>query len=160
MCSAREAGLAAYCGLYCGACAVYQGKFKEAARSLQGLVQAYKVAEWAPDAAKFIPALKGYSEFEGVLGWLAAFDCQGCLAGGGDPECPIRICAKGKGLAGCWECDEEPCEKLEMVVDKDYPGCIEERRRIREIGLEAWVAEMAAKVEAGFSYLEVLAGGE
>jgi hypothetical protein len=31
----------------------------------------------------------------------------------------------------------------------------ENRKRIREIGLEAWLEEQTSKVEDGFSYLDV-----
>jgi len=155
----EERGLAAYCGLYCGACAIMGGQIRDTARSLARLLEAYDYAEWAPTLADFVPAVKGWGEFEGVLGWLTTQDCPGCLAGGGNPECAIRICAREKGLAGCWECDQEPCEKLEEI-DQGYPGVAENRQRIREIGLDAWLAEQRAKVEAGFSYAEVLGKGE
>ena len=142
--------LVAYCGLYCGACAIKNGQIRDAAKSLQQMLEAYGYAQWAPMLAEFVPAIKHYPEFEGVLGWLTTQDCQGCLAGGGDPACAIRICAREKGFAGCWECAEVACEKL--------PGInpLENRQRIREVGLEVWLAEQAAKVKEGFSYLDVL----
>jgi len=94
-----------------------------------------------------------------VLEWLTTEDCPGCMGGGGNPECAIRLCAKERGLAGCWECSEDPCEKLQEI-DQGYAGARENRQRIRDTGLEAWLAEQAAQVEAGFSYLDVLSGGQ
>ena len=158
MSKVEGAELAAYCGLYCGACSIMNGQIRDTAKSLQGLLKAYGYAGWAPTLAEFVPATKHYPEFEGVLEWLTTQDCEGCLAGGGNPNCAIRICAKEKGLAGCWECDEEPCEKL-GGIDEGYPALTEERQRIRGIGLEAWLAEQKAKVEAGFSYADVLGKG-
>ncbi len=143
MSTTEKKDLVTYCGLYCGACDVYKGSFKEAAGSLQGLLEAYGVAQWAPEVAQFVPALKSYSEFEGVLGWLANFDCQGCLAGGGPPQCNIRICAKERNLAGCWECAELPCEKRQWI-DDDHSDAVDNCRRIQEVGLEAWLAEQPA----------------
>jgi len=153
------AELAAYCGLYCGACAIKNGQIRNTAGALQGMLAAYGYANWAPLLAEFVPATKHFPEFEGVLGWLTAQDCEGCPAGGGNPQCAIRLCAREKGLAGCWECTEVACEKLQGI-DQGYPGAAESRQRIRQVGLEAWLVEMAARVTAGFSYLDVRAGGE
>ena len=153
------AGLAGYCGLYCGACAILNGQIRDTAKSLRGLLKAYDYAEWAPTLADFVPAVRNWGEFEGVLEWLTTQDCSGCPAGGGNPECAIRICARERRLAGCWECDEEPCEKL-GEIDEGYPGVAKNRQRIRELGLEAWLAEQKAQVEAGFSYADVLGKSE
>ena len=150
------AELAGYCGLYCGACAIKNGQIRDMAKALQGMLKAYGYADWAPMVAEFVPATRHYPEFEGVLEWLTAQDCEGCLTGGGNPQCAIRICAREKGLAGCWECTEVTCEKLQGIDQ----GASENRQHIREVGLEAWLAEQAATVEAGFSYLDVHGGSE
>lgn len=149
------AELAAYCGLYCGACAIKNGQIRNTARALQGMLAAYGYAHWAPMLAELVPATKHFPEFKGVLEWLTTQDCEGCPAGGGNPRCAIRICARERNLRGCWDCAAFPCEKL-----GESKGAEESCRRIREVGLEAWLAETAAKVAAGFSYLDVLAGGE
>jgi len=45
--------------------------------------------------------------------------CDGCLAEDAskpkrmDPDCPVRPCVKGKGLANCAYCGEYVCKKLE-----------------------------------------------
>jgi hypothetical protein len=36
--------------------------------------------------------------------------CKGCRSGGGDPNCFQRICWLRKGIEGCWECKNAPCE--------------------------------------------------
>jgi len=151
--------LITYCGLYCGACAIQNGQIGNTAKALQGMLRAYGYTDWAPLLAEFVPATQYYPQFEGVLEWLTTQDCPGCLAGGGNPECAIRICAREKGLAGCWDCTEVACEKLQEI-DQGYPGASENRRRICEVGLESWLAEQVAKVEAGFSYLESLGKSE
>jgi hypothetical protein len=33
--------LVGYCGLYCGACGIYQGRIKQAVENLRGVIQAY-----------------------------------------------------------------------------------------------------------------------
>jgi len=157
--SVEGAELTAYCGLYCGACAIKNGQIRDGAKALQGMLKAYSYAEWAPTLGDFVPAVKGWPQFEGVLEWLTAQDCPGCMGGGGNPECAIRLCAKERGLVGCWECNEDPCEKVQEI-DQGYPAARESRQRIRDTGLEAWLAEQAAQVEAGFSYLDALSGGQ
>jgi hypothetical protein len=142
--------LTTYCGLYCGACAIKNGQIRNAAASLQDLLKAYSYAEWAPLMAEFAPATTHYPEFEGVLEWVMDQDCPGCLEGGGGPTCPIRLCARQKELVGCWECEQDACDKLAPIDDKSPSA--ENRRRIREIGLEAWLEEQAAQVKSGFSY--------
>lgn len=155
----KGAELATYCGLYCGACAIKNSQIKNAAKSLQDMLKAYGYPEWAPMVAEFVPATKYYPEFDGVLEWLTTQDCVGCIGGGGNPACPIRICAREKNLAGCWDCAETDCEKL-REIDGGYSGAMENRRRICEVGLETWLAEQAAKVQAGYSYLDERAGKE
>jgi len=147
--------LTTFCGLYCGACAIKNGQISRAASDLQGILKAYGYAGWAPLMAEYVPATKHYPEFEGVLGWLTQQDCPTCRGGGGPPECAIRICAREKGLAGCWECAELACEKTQGI-DEGYSAALGNRRRIQEVGLEAWLAEQAALVEEGFSYLDAL----
>jgi len=135
------ANLVAYCGLYCGACAIRQGKFVEAAKQLQELCQAYGVAGWAPEMVGYVPAMAGYGQFEGVLDWFTTFDCTDCRAGGGNPDCKIRVCVKERGLDGCWACADLPCDLRKAANPADPVGaCV----RIREIGPEAWAAEQVA----------------
>jgi hypothetical protein len=148
------AELAAYCGLYCGACAIKNGQIRDTAKTLQQMLEAYGYAQWAPTLAEFVPATKHYSQFEGVLEWLMAQDCEGCPAGGGNPACTVRICAREKGFAGCWECDDATCDKLQQEIGQSAPA-LENQQRIREVGPETWLAEQAAKVKEGFSYLDV-----
>ncbi len=149
------AELAAYCGLYCGACGLKTGQIRNAAQTLQHMLKAYNYNEWAPTLAEFVPATKHYREFEGVMEWLVTQDCEGCPAGGGNPGCTIRICAKEKGFAGCWECADADCDKVQQEIGKSAPIAAENQQRIREAGLETWLAEQAAKVEDGYSYLDV-----
>jgi hypothetical protein len=43
-------------------------------------------------------------------------------------------------------------------IDRSSPDAPQNRQRIREAGLDAWLAEQAARVEAGYSYF--MAGQE
>ena len=52
--------------------------------------------------------------------------CDGCLADDStnprriDPECEVRACALGRGVANCAHCDDYICEKLsKKILDTD-----------------------------------------
>ncbi len=49
-------------------------------------------------------------DFLTILKQLAeARKCPGCLAGGGNPGCPMKTCTGDKGYLTCAECDRLPC---------------------------------------------------
>ena len=55
-----------------------------------------------------------------------------CRAGGGNPECPIRICCIEKKVNGCWECkDFESCELL-------TPQYVKQIKKIKKSGLKKY----------------------
>jgi len=142
--------LVAYCGLYCGACAIYQGRFKERVESLRSLIRRFGLDKIMDQLAGLDPAFKHYPEFEQVMEALVRVfgSCPGCIGGGGDPGCKIRPCASGKGYTTCAECSEmDTCEAL-----KRYPGNMEMLRSIKEQGLDSWLEEMQKRVEEGFCY--------
>lgn len=144
--------LVGYCGLYCGACGIYQGRIKEAVENLRKVIGAYGFNKIAPELANWEPAFQHYTEFEKVLdGFVKIFgDCPGCVAGGGDPNCAIRECCKQKAYTTCAECVEiDTCEKL-----KSYVQALEELRKIRSMGVDKWAEEMQRKADAGYCYLD------
>lgn len=142
-----------YCGLYCGACGIYQGKIKQAVENLQKVIKAYGFDKITPELAKWEPAFQHYAEYEKVLeGWVKIFgECPGCISGGGDPNCAVRECCREKAYTTCAECAEmEKCEKLQ----KYGPQVLEGLKKIKAIGLDRWVEEIRQKVEAGYCYLD------
>ncbi len=50
--------------------------------------------------------------------------CAGCLDDGGEADCPVRTCAAGRGLPGCWACDDLPCEVI-AGMDPAWRGLTE-----------------------------------
>jgi hypothetical protein len=99
--------------------------------------------------------------------------CPGCLAGGGNPACPMKICPGEKGYLTCAECDEMPCsgdeEKgegelisapnvLEMITKRYANWNIENLKRIREAGYRKFIDEMQEKVQKGFLTGDVISG--
>ncbi len=112
--------LAAPCGLYCGVCGVYIAH--------QG------------DDTKFKERLKD-------VYWVDASDirCEGCLSDVKFKyclECPIRSCARGKGIEGCHKCSDFPCQFIDSfplpvgkkVILRAIPTW-------RQLGTERWMDE-------------------
>jgi len=81
------------------------------------------------------------------LGELTKYECS-CRAGGGSSTCKIRLSAKKKGVSVCPLCDEHLCTLIENYA-KVYPTTIEDGKRLKEIGLEAWVEEQEERAKQG-----------
>jgi len=144
--------LLGYCGLYCGACGIHQGRIKQAVENLRKTIYAYGFNKIAHELVKYEPAFQHYEEFEKVLdGFEKTFgECPGCFAGGGDPSCIIRLCCKQKGYAVCVECAEMgTCKKLLSQV-----GTLDNLKRIKAKGKANWVKEMEKKVKLGYCQLD------
>lgn len=147
----RPMSLVTYCGGYCGACWIRNGKIREMAGNLEKTLRGWAVPQRAEALAGAESAAAHYSEFEGVLDWVKAQTCQGCRAPGsiclwGDSSCFVRDCAREKGVQGCFECsDEATCERISMLDhgDPTMPG---NRARMRDIGMGAWEAEQEKKL--------------
>ena len=152
-----QSSLIGYCGLYCGACAIYQQIIKKHAVQLLEVLNAYQFQEIAEEVKEWFPELANYQEFENVLSSLINVfgNCSGCLAGGGPPVCEIRDCCKQKGFSTCVECEQMPCKKIEPQI-QSYQGHLDQLLKIKETGIDKWTEEMERKVKEGFSYIEVL----
>jgi len=140
-----------YCGLYCGACGIYQGRVRNAVENLRKVVNAYGFGRMAAELANWEPAFQHYAEFEEVLDGLVKLfgNCPGCVAGGGNPDCVIRECCRHKAYITCAECKEiDTCEEIERM------RTLERLREIRAIGVDCWAKEMQKKVVAGYCYLD------
>lgn len=124
-----------YCGIYCGACEVMNAKTDE-------------------ERARVIRM------FEGALpGWHAAPDqvhCSGCKTENAFVNCrtcPIKSCARGKGVEFCFECSEFPCQiysQLEMASDqipvlKHIKASIKNQKEIKVNGVAKWLAAQEDK---------------
>ena len=147
--------LVGYCGLYCNACGIHQGKIKTAAKNLRDIIAAYGFDKLMPELAKWEPSFAHYEEFNQVMDGLVKLfgDCPGCLQGGGDPNCKVRSCVKEKGYRTCAECSEnETCEPL-APYRKGY-WLTPAHQSIKQNGIERYAEEMQKKVDEGYSYLE------
>ena len=144
--------LVGYCGLYCGACGIYQGRIKQAVQNLREVIRAYGFDKIAPELAKWEPAFQHYAEFDKVLDGFVKLlgECPGCVAGGGDPGCRVRECCRPKAFQTCAECDKMgTCEILQRVAPEK-----KELSKIKGTGIDKWIEEMQRKVSAGYCYLD------
>jgi hypothetical protein len=145
--------LAAYCGLYCGACDIYQQRIGKSGNELKRVIDAYNFG----DIANQVPGLEEYDSFYKTLNTLITFfgQCPACQKGGGPPQCPIRQCCKEKGYQTCAECSSFPCEKLKPLSE-GYPQLHDNLKEIKEIGLEKWCQKQQEMVDKGFRYSDTL----
>lgn len=147
--------LVGYCGLYCNACGIRQGKIETAVKNLRDIVAVYGFDKIMPELANWEPSFKHYNEFNQVMDGLVKMfgDCTGCLQGGGDPNCKVRSCVKQKGYRTCAECSEtETCETLAPYREgyRLKPAL----KSIRQNSIVRYAEEMQKKVDEGYSYQE------
>lgn len=139
-----------YCGLYCNACGIRQGKIKNAVANLRQVIESYGFDKIMPELSKYEPSLKHYKEFERVMEGLVKLfgGCPGCLEGGGDPNCKVRTCAQEKTLRTCMECgDAKDCENL-APYRKYYEEAL---KVVKEHDLQTYAKAMQKKVDKGLS---------
>lgn len=135
-----------YCGLYCGLCAE-RTRIPTQAAALQAAMFEEGWPYWGP-------TMPGFDEFWGFLQELTKGGCPGCRAGGGYPECQMRICARDRGLELCVQCSEFPCGHVEVLAAR-YPTLITDNRRLRAVGLGRWLAEQDERARRGIVYADL-----
>lgn len=143
--------LGTYCGLYCGACDIYQKRIGKSGNELKKVLDSYNFGEMTAQ----IPGFEDYETFYKILNNLISFfgDCPSCRKGGGDPACKVRICAKEKGYQTCAECPSMPCDKIKDMGLLPYvEGNLKE---INKIGYEAWCQKQQERVNQGFRYSNI-----
>ena len=111
----------AYCGLYCGACAILVA-------TERGEVE--KLLEKEEAAAYTVEQLTCHGCKTDVLACFCA-------------DCEMRRCARERGLAFCCDCDDYPCELNKGFQADEHPHhsvVLKNLEAIREGGAEAWLA--------------------
>jgi len=124
--------LAAPCGLYCGACSIRAG-------AERGDTQFLELA--AAGIAQYLghPVKAEDLNCEGCLADVLAIQCR---------ECTIRDCAVSKGFTRCAECGDFPCPTITAFNNDGmahHGEVLENIRREREIGIDAWLEEQARR---------------
>ncbi|OPY34584.1 MAG: hypothetical protein A4E32_00314 [Methanomassiliicoccales archaeon PtaU1.Bin124] len=111
-------GQVSYCGLKCEECKMGNGTVAEAAIDLSNYLKMYEVASWA----SAMPGGKDvdFKQLDENLAWVSKWiRCPGCLKGGGNPECPIRLCAKEKSHDSCGQCNDlNSCRKYDLFGEE------------------------------------------
>ena len=135
--------LAGYCGLYCGACDIH-------------LLAREGEASGKPPAWSDLP--ERFRKHLHVKDKPVA--CQGCRSDAvfaGCSICPLRKCAKGRGLQGfCTDCADYPCMKLRLLglvsrlmrFEKKLPhqkSKAANLERARCVGMDTWLEEQAQR---------------
>jgi hypothetical protein len=120
-----DLGLLAYCGLYCGACS-------------------FRVAFLEGERRHLLPMPAKYDKYKDA----PLEDCPGCRADDQGSECKIRNCAGERNLAHCGDCPDFPCKRITDFSSDGTPHhseAIPNLRAIREMGVDAWLAEQKAR---------------
>jgi hypothetical protein len=144
--------LVAYCGLYCGLCAE-RTRIPERAAALQRAMAEEGWPFWGPTMPDFI-------EFWRFLEQLGTGGgCPGCRAGGGYPECQIRICVRERGVELCGQCPDLPCSHVEALAAR-YPTLLADNRRLQAVGLARWLEEQRERARRGVVYADMRYPGE
>ena len=114
------------CGLYCGVCRIYQATQAGDMDLLTRLAHIY---------AGWLPGLAGLT--------VADTLCDGCLSERRFKfcrVCSIKDCAHSKGYAGCHECSEFPCTRInEFPSATGKPVMLRSIPYRREFGTERWI---------------------
>jgi len=82
--------------------------------------------------------------------------CEGCrelLDRHWSPDCKMMLCAKKRGLQYCFQCEEFPCTIVSEFSSDGilhHKRTVENSKRMREIGIEAWIAEQKRKGQCIF----------
>ena len=167
----EETFLIAPCGIYCGACDMMLGRSRSQAQEMYRILKGFNFADVGP----FFMGIERekVQEFLNILEqWSKGDKCPGCLAGGGNPACPIQICCGEKGFLTCAECEGMPCKRsaetetlfqdaaafLELITRRYGNWNIESLKRVREIGYRQFIDEMQEKVKDGFMTSDVITG--
>ena len=138
----------AYCGLYCGLCAQCY-RIPQRARDLREAMSKEGWDHWAQEIPRF-------KDFWAFLGDLSTDQGRSWCRGGecGPPFCGIRKCAPQKGVEVCPFCAEYPCHRI-LGLAKGYVTMLEDGKRMKAIGLDAWIAEQEERRKTGFAYADI-----
>lgn len=140
--------LVTYCGLYCGLCS-QRNRIPLRAVSLRDAMRKEGYENWGRNLPQF-------NEFWSFLNNMADLGpgCS-CRAGKcGPPFCGIRKCAQQKGIEVCAFCGDYPCRMISGLAN-GYVTMLADGRRIKEIGIDAWIQEQEEREKTGFAYCDI-----
>ena len=126
-----------FCGSYCHTCDWFTGRIRKTFQSALDAVEQYG----------FGKLLEGKADRENLMAGLQVLAqsgiCSGCKAEIAqtpkEDRCQIRQCCFSKGFDLCNQCGDFPCDTLKNNPGVIKFGCIENLKKIKETGLNAWV---------------------
>jgi hypothetical protein len=132
-----------FCGIWCGSCPAGNGSVVELTRRYEETIKRNQLEKWAPKDFDFKEFMKGLASLQRVP------LCQGCLKGGGNPTCAIRICAKEKKLSNCNQCKLlTSCKNFDML-EKSHPNIKQDLLKTKNTNqkklVEKWKTELKEK---------------
>lgn len=137
-----------YCGLYCGLCA-QRNRIPQRAQDLQETMKKEGYEHWGHS----IPGFNDFWQFlSGLVESESKCSCREELCG--PPFCGIRKCAQKKGIDVCVFCDEYPCDRI-LGIAQGYPTLLADGKRMKDIGVEAWIKEQEERAKTGFAYVDI-----
>lgn len=139
---------AAYCGLYCKHCTTL-ARIPQQAQTLYNTLKR--------EGYEYLGAYENpqFNDFWKYLEHLTKLknECPLCRGGCGNPGCKIRICAREKDKEICVYCDDYPCELFKNLTRK-YPALLGDGKKLKELGIDAWLEEQEKRCERGYSFFE------
>lgn len=112
--------LAAFCGLYCGACSFKVAFDEKCSAHVKAMPSAFD--EYKDQELQF---------------------CPGCRLDNQCGECDIRDCAKEKNIEHCGDCNEFPCERIKAFAEDEFPHhshVISNLKGLKTLGTEEWLS--------------------
>ncbi|MCK4857771.1 MAG: DUF3795 domain-containing protein [candidate division Zixibacteria bacterium] len=134
-----------FCGIWCGSCVVGNGVLRELTGRYEEVIRAYGLQEWGPKEFDFREFMKGLRSIQEMP------LCQGCRKGDGKPNCEIRICASGKKINDCSECDQSSDCKNSDALQKMREGALRTGLFVKTENLDRrklirkWTSELKGK---------------
>ena len=84
------------------------------------------------------------------------YQCVGCRKGGGpDADCFQLLCTLEKGIDGCWDCVEFPCDKGMFAATNSIAGiCVAFVLCIKKNGIQAHLDHIKKNVGHSIFYAD------
>jgi len=143
-----------FCGVWCGSCVAGNGTLRELTKRYEELIKGYDLEEWAPKDFDFNEFAKGLKSIQNMP------LCEGCLKGGGRPNCEIRTCAQSKNIDDCSQCDQQKtCKNLE-ILEKMRTGALRANLMVkvknvnRQKLIDKWTPELKNKWPSSILFLQ------
>ena len=139
-----------FCGIWCGSCAAGNGSVVELTRRYEEVVKKNRLEKWAPKDFDFNEFMKGLASLQKVS------LCSGCLKGGGNLACTIRLCAREKKVSNCSQCDLlMACRNFE-ILEKSHPNIRKELQNMKSTGQKELIKEWKDELKGRFPHCLVL----